>query len=128
MSIVEKIRNDEIVSLNDTGNMAANTPRQRYSKKEKMHHLAQKSKQGATSNAGNPLSDFQRGVNYGRAQEIGNQLGDYKWRKSNKEERAQLKAERKAYKDKAEKKREKYFAKLERQAAKAAEKASRKGR
>lgn len=126
MSILDKIakeiERDEIVSLKDADNAPANETRQRYTKKQKMRHLAQKSKKGAKSNAGNELSDFQRGVNYGRAQEIGNQLGDYKWRKSDKAQREQIKAERKAYKNKAEEKRAKYFAKLERKAAKKAAK------
>lgn len=94
--------------------------RKRYTKKEKMHHLAEKSQQGATSNAGIPLSDFQRGVNFGRAQEIGNQLGDYKWRKSNEAERQEIKAERVRQKQKQERKRAKYFAKLQQKEAKKA--------
>lgn len=128
MSIVDKIAEEiergEIVSLTPC-DMPANT-RKRYTKKQKMHHLAQKSKKGAKSNAGNELTDFQRGVNFGRAQEIGNQLGDYKYRQSDKEERAKIKEERKAHKDKAEKKRAAYFAKLDKKAEKAAAKAAAK--
>lgn len=109
-----------------SGNLPVRRKRKRYTKKEKMHHLAEKSQQGATSNAGIPLSDFQRGVNFGRAQEIGNQLGDYKWRKSNKAERQQIKAERVRQKQKQERKRAKYFAKLQKKADKEAAKRGKK--
>ena len=54
-----------------------NEEKKRYTQKEKMHHLAQKSKKGAKDNSGNELSDFQRGRNFGRSEEIGRQLGRY---------------------------------------------------
>ncbi len=102
-----------------------NEEKKRYTQKEKMHHLAQKSKKGAKDNSGNELSDFQRGRNFGRSEEIGRQLGRYKYNQAKavgdtvtmenmKATRAQIRAnkaaERAAYR-----------------AQKAAEKAAKKG-
>lgn len=59
-----------------------NEEKKRYTQKEKMHHLAQKSKKGAKDNNGIELSDFQRGRNFGRSEEIGRQLGRHKYKQA----------------------------------------------
>lgn len=54
----------------------------RYSQKDKMRHLADKSKKGTKDSNGNTLSDFERGRNFGRSEEIGKSLGAYAFAKA----------------------------------------------
>lgn len=105
-----------------TNNLPAKTKKKRYTRAEKAAHFAEKSRVGAVSNAGVPLSDFQRGRNFGRAEQINQERGDYKWRKSNKSQREQIQAERAAFERKQDRKRAIYFAKLEKREAKIAKK------
>lgn len=56
--------------------------RKQYTQKEKMHYFAQQSKKGAKKANGQPLSDFERGVAFNKSQQIGQQLGRYKWKKA----------------------------------------------
>ncbi len=98
----------------------------RYTKKEKAAHFAEKSRVGAVSNNGQPLSDFQRGRNFGRAEQINQDRGDYKWRKSDKATRDEIHAARVRYQQKQDREREKYFAKLDKKATKQAAKRGKK--
>ena len=97
----------------------SNIVKKRYSKKEKAAHFAEKSKKGAVSNNGVPLTDFQRGRNYGRAEQINQDRGSYAWRKSDKAGRDEIQVKRENYKKKKEEKRAKYFAKLDKKSGKA---------
>lgn len=86
--------------------------KQRYSKKEKAAYYAAKSKVGAVSNEGEPLSDFQRGRMFERSQQLGQRCGNFNYRNADAAGKQKIREERRALREKQEVERKAYKARV----------------
>ena len=98
----------------------------KFSKKEKAQYFANKSKKGAVSKNGAVLSDFQRGRNYGRAEQIGQERGQHAYRCADESGKAELRQKQIEYAQKRQKSFDAWCAKQQKKAAKQAAKVGKK--
>ena len=98
----------------------------KFSKKEKAKYFAAKSKKGAVSQNGAVLSDFQRGRNFGRAEQIGQERGQHAYRSADEAGKEALRQKQIEYAEKRQKRFEAWCVKQQKKAAKQAAKAGKK--